>query len=418
MKRVAGVVVGIAAAANATLAFPVGYLGLLTVVAIRTDRRGRNADGSSSAIERSQAHSRFVVLVPAHNEASTLPKMLAGMAAQNYPASQFSVHVVADNCTDDTASIARAGGAVVHERFNLDERGKGPALNWLIDRLVERCEPFDVAVFVDADTTAAPGFLAALDERFRLGAVAVQGHYGVREAFESTATTLRYCALACRHHLRPTARTALGGSCGLFGNGMAFARSLIVDRRWSGHLVEDMEFQLELLLDGVYVEYEPAAAVLAEMPHTLAASTTQHQRWEQGRRQIRSRFVPLLARRVVRPVGRRRRVAAVDALADMIVPPLSLLAAATGAAATLSAAAAVVAPTAFRRSNALFGAGLVVVVSVHVATALRLVHAPAAAYRALLQAPRLAAWKFMLMVRPARSDGEWIRTKRNAEGDS
>ncbi len=81
----------------------------------------------------------------------------------------------------------------------------------------------------------------------------------------------RFAALACRHHLRPLGRTRLGGSCGLYGNGMMFTRSLFEGRRWTGHLVEDAELQNELLLDGHLVTYVPDAVVWAEMPHTLVA---------------------------------------------------------------------------------------------------------------------------------------------------
>src|SRR5262249_20313785 len=155
------------------------------------------------------------------------------------------------------------------------------------------------------------GFLAAMDRRFQAGAAAVQGYYGVRQAFDSTPSALRYCALACRHHARPLGRNAIGGSCGLFGNGMAFRRDVIETREWTDHLVEDMEFQLELLLAGVTVEYEPEAEVEAEMPTTFAASVTQHQRWETGRAQIARQYLPRLFQRLVKP-GPARRVAVAD----------------------------------------------------------------------------------------------------------
>ncbi len=195
--------------------------------------------------------------------------MVTSALTQHYPRPLFAVHVVADNCVDATAELANAAGATAHERFDPDDRGKGPALNWLVRRLIERGEVFDVAVFVDADTTLDREFLRVLDDRFRQGAVAVQGQYLVREAFTSPSTALRFCSLASRHHARPLARTAIGGSCGLFGNGMAFSRDIVSDRRWTSHLVEDMEFQLELLLTGIRVDYEPLARLEAEMPDSL-----------------------------------------------------------------------------------------------------------------------------------------------------
>jgi hypothetical protein len=398
---------------NIAIGVPVAYLGGLTAISWWVQRRPHLASTNLAPA------TRFAVLVPAHNEETTIATMLASMTSQSYPPSLFSVHVVADNCSDGTAAVAREHGAEAHERNEPDEPGKGPALNWLVRRLVEREELFDVAVFVDADTTVDRCFLAAIDRRIQRGAHAVQGYYGVRDAFESTPAALRYSALACRHHLRPVARNAIGGSCGLFGNGMAFRRDIIVNRDWTAHLVEDMEFQLELLLAGVTVDYEPAAKVEAEMPHTFAASETQHRRWETGRAQIVRAYLPRLLRRLHRP-AEANRVAVADAAIDMCVPPLTVLATATAASAATGALLAVVAPSRTSRLHALVGVAFVATIAVHVTTALRMIDAPREAYRSLLQAPRLALWKVRMLGSSAvdRDRADWIRTRRNNEVDS
>lgn len=396
------------AAANAVLAIPVAYIGSMTLISsvLGTQRQLGRGGGDPTT--------RFVVLVPAHNEEMTISMMLSSMRGQDYPPSLFAVHVVADNCVDSTARTAAAFGVEVHERFDAVERGKGPALNWLMTRLLKRSEPFDVAVFIDADTTVAKEFLSVLDRRFRHGAVAVQGYYGVREAFESTPATLRYCALAARHHARPLARTAIGGSCGLFGNGMAFTRDVVMHRTWTSHLVEDMEFQLELLLGGVLVEYEPLARVEAEMPHTFDDSVTQHQRWEVGRLDLVRRYVPKLIGHIVHPRN-VSRLAAADATADMCVPPLSILASATAMSAGVGVLLAAVTPHR-SRANAVVAMAMLTTVCVHVVAALRLVRAPKQAYKSLLHAPKLAIWKLLLLIRSVRgTNGDWIRTRRNAE---
>ena len=396
------------------LVVPVAYLAASTVVSRSVRQRQRWPH------RRAETSTTFVVLVPAHNEASSIAATITSVVEQDYPPSMFSVHVVADHCVDSTATIAADAGAIVHERDDLAGRGKGPALNWLVGRLIDSGEPFDVAVFVDADTILDEHFLRALDGRFADGAVAVQGQYLVRDAFQSTATALRFCSLTSRHHARPLARNAIGGSCGLFGNGMAFTRDIVAMRRWTSHLVEDMEFQLELLLAGVLVDYEPLAQLEAEMPDSFDASVTQHRRWELGRLDMVRRYAPQLGRAMItgrspdtaREVG---RVAAADALLDMCVPPISLLASGTVLAAASGAVLAVVTPRHGRR-NAYVGASLLIVVGVHVVESMRSVGAPKEAYRALLQAPRLAAWKIGVLARSrVGSKDDWIRTTRNAD---
>ena len=175
-------------------------------------------------------HLRFVVFVPAHDEASGIAATLVSLCAMEYPADAFAVHVVADNCTDATATVAREFEVEVHERDEPGNPGKGPALNWLFDRLSARGDVFDAVVVIDADTLVVADFLTAMDGALQQGADVAQGHYTVRDPAASTATSLRYAALACRHHLRARARTRLGASCGLYGNGMVFRRELLADR--------------------------------------------------------------------------------------------------------------------------------------------------------------------------------------------
>ena len=234
-----------------------GYLGVVTVSALIAGPR-RGTTGSLP-----QSPRRFVIAVPAHDEATVIERALASLRDLDYPSPLFEVHVVADNCTDDTAQVVRQSGFEAHERADSASPGKGPALNWLFDRLLDLNVHFDTLVVVDADTTLHPGFLREMAAAFDGGATAAQGFYGVRDVDESSTSALRFAALACRHHLRPLGRTHLGGSSGLYGNGMAFDTELIMQRRWSGHLTEDMEFQMELLLDGQLVVYVPGAKLQA-----------------------------------------------------------------------------------------------------------------------------------------------------------
>ena len=78
---------------------------------------------------------RFVVLFPAHNEALILGEILEGLKSLDYPPDLYRILVIADNCTDETADIAHQKGVLVWERNNPEERGKGYALQWAIDRL-------------------------------------------------------------------------------------------------------------------------------------------------------------------------------------------------------------------------------------------------------------------------------------------
>lgn len=403
MRRVATLL----AALPAVLSAPVTmYLAVLTVLGVRRD--GRTASPGSAGT------TKFVVLVPAHNEAAGITSTLESLLAADYPPGSFAVHVVADNCTDATAHVVRRSGVEVHERHAPDDRGKGPALNWLFDRLVDRDTEFDAVAIVDADTVVDPGFLTAMSAVVESGAVAAQGFYTVREPSASAATSLRYAALACRHHVRAQARCRLGASCGLYGNGMVLRRDVLARRRWSGHLVEDAEFQIDLVLAGHRVVYVPGAVVRAEMPIELEQAVTQNRRWERGRIELARQAIPALVRRMRSTPA--SRVAAGDAALDLLTPPLSVLGG-FHAVAALSAGIGVAARVPRSRPLAIAHlVGVTVVVS-HVVAGLVSVRAGARHFTALLSAPRVVIWKvgIWLSVVSRRQTVGWDRTRRNQE---
>jgi cellulose synthase/poly-beta-1,6-N-acetylglucosamine synthase-like glycosyltransferase len=405
-RALVGTPAAVLGAVNLSIA---GYLGVLALVGARRSEQSPAAGQAT----------RFAILVPAHDEALVIADALRSFHDLDYPRGNYDVHVVADNCSDETAAIVRSHGWHAHERDDLEDPGKGPALNWLFDRIDPEID-VDVVVVVDADTVLDPGFLDAMDAVFAKGAQVAQGFYSVRDPAHSASAGIRYAALASRHHLRPLGRTRLGASCGLYGNGMAFHREILGRRRWSGHLVEDAEFQLELLLrDGICITYVPQARLEAEMPHTLDASTSQNERWERGRIELVSQYLPELLAHLVR--GRSRRLATADAAIDLVVPPLSTVAVlqATGLAAS---ALASVAPTGRAhpgRARRLVAMHLftLAVLTAHVAVAMRSVGAPPSVWKSLLHAPKAIVWKSGLWARALRPKNSvaWKRTRRNSE---
>ena len=218
-----------------------------------------------------------------------------------------------------------------------------------------------------------------------------------------------------RAFLRPLGRVAIGGSAGLHGNGMVFRREVMDRHQWSNHLTEDVELHLDLLLDGVKVAFADDARIEAEMPTTLEASRTQHERWERGRLQTARTYVPVLARRTLTggPAG---RVAYADALLDQAVPPFSIVVAATSAWSALAAAGLALRPgSRHRRRGARAASAAMATQAWFVHSALRMTDAPPAVYRSLLGAPRQMAWKIGLWLRVVRKpdDVTWTRTARN-----
>lgn len=363
---------------------------------------------------RRQTHDlpRFVVLVPAHNEAQGIAATVRSLLATDYPASSRRVVVVADNCTDRTADVAAAHGAEVLARTDADRRGKGYALQFGIESLLAQVgdAPWEALVVVDADTDAPPNLLRALASRLNEGEQAVQAAYLPRHAGDTGIGIVTEVALTAFHLVRSSARERLGLSCGLRGNGMAFSRSLLARvPHTSFSRTEDLEFGVQLGLQGVRVAYAGEAVVRGDMPDRQAVVTQQRERWIGGRVAMARRFVPVLLREAVR----RPSLMLADLAMDLLVPPLSVLTLLATAGAGISVAAALVsggltAPLAWGLSFA--------ALVVHVAHAARVARRGRALLRVAWSLPGYALGKALITFRSLRrSDERWVRTLRQDE---
>lgn len=364
----------------------------------------------------------LVVLVPAHDEALVLDASLASLAQQDYPAARYEIVVVADNCTDSTAGIARARGATVWERTDTAQRGKGYALDWAIAQLLARPLPADAFVIMDADTWAAPDFLSHINTRLMAqtdarGLCALQGRYGVLNKAEGWRAALMSAAFDLVNHVRPLGRDRLGLSVGLKGNGMAFTRKTLARVRWHGDsLTEDLDFALDLArAQNLRVGYAPEARVWAQMPTSGAQAASQRRRWEQGRRHsVRALALPLLWEGIS-----RGRPLLIDSALDLLLPPLAEL---SGLLLFWLALIGFGVSHHILPHPALWkGAGAIALMGwfAYVLGGLRLAGASREAYLALLRAPFYMAWKVMLALtgrraKPsaAHSAPEWVRTAR------
>jgi cellulose synthase/poly-beta-1,6-N-acetylglucosamine synthase-like glycosyltransferase len=381
---------------EALLAVAVGYLLLLTLAACLAPRR--------TPPRPSEPTHRFLILVPAHNEERLLPSLLANLRQIDYPRTLYDVHVVADNCADRTAELAREGGAIAHERFDNVQRGKGHALQWLMQRLWQSAEPHDAVLIIDADSVVSANFLTVMDARLARGERAIQAYYAVRDPEGSWSASLRSVALAALHYLRPLGRSLLGGSSGLKGNGMVFAADIVKAYQWSASLTEDIEYHMALILGGQRVTFAADAIVWAEMPSTLGAAQTQNVRWERGRQEMVRQYVPRLLREAIV----QRSYMLFDAAVEQIIPPFSLVAAASMACLLMAVALQSLA-------GILVAAFLVLGQIIYILAGLLLSGASKKVYQALLYAPAFVVWKVWLYLRVliGLDRKGWTRTARN-----
>jgi cellulose synthase/poly-beta-1,6-N-acetylglucosamine synthase-like glycosyltransferase len=339
---------------------------------------------------------RWSVIVPAHNEERLIGRTIQSIVVAGVAAD--AIVVVADNCTDATAGIARAAGARVLERVNPAERGKSFALDFALVHLrAQHIVPEAVAI-IDADSEVTPGFFDAMAQRLTSGAEIVQSHYRAGEGSTPVAS-LRRLALALVHWARPLGASRLGLPTTLKGNGMAF-RWGVVEGGFPGEgITEDASATLEFARRGVVVAFEPNATVTGLMASTYREADVQDLRWEGGRLAMTTRALALASVLAVR--GRIRASAACLELAS---PPLTLI----GLVAAGGLGLAVAGVGSFSLAVAAAGS-LVAYVGVGLASA----RPNVGDLRAIVHVPRFVLHKLAIYMRLARGKPtNWQRTSR------
>ncbi len=268
------------------------------------------------------------ILIPAHNEESGITKTLENLKTQI--SSNDQVVVIADNCEDSTADIARSFGFTVIERQNKTERGKGYALDFGMAHLKRLDLIPDVVIIIDADCIVADKALDLLKQTVISRKRPVQACYlMLRGDVTRIAVKISEFAFLVKNKIRLRGLSRLGMPVPLTGTGMAFPWEAIAQAQLAtGDIVEDMRLGVELAELGSGATYCDHAFVYSYFPTSEAAEATQRERWEHGHLSTLSQFAPRLLKRAIG----KPSVEALGMMLDLIIPPLSLLVMIMGAA--------------------------------------------------------------------------------------
>jgi cellulose synthase/poly-beta-1,6-N-acetylglucosamine synthase-like glycosyltransferase len=346
---------------------------------------------------------RVAIVVPAHNEALSIKTCVESLLQADRADMQTAVYVIADNCTDNTAELARWSGATVMERNNPAERGKGYALHYAFTRLEEL--GYDCVLVVDADTSVARNFIAAAAGTLRDGAAAVQTRYLARNAEDTTRTRLMALALRAFNVVRPRGRQNLGLSSGILGNGFGLRRETLQAVPYlASSVVEDLEYHIGLVRSGRRVTFVDQTTVFGEMPVRGHGVETQRSRWEGGRLRMLFDKGPGLSLDVLH--GRLR---CFEPLLELLLLPLAFH--------VVLLVVAVLSPQPIVREIAAAG---ILVVLFHLGVTIVVGKGGWRDLATLASAPFYILWKLLLipsLLRNASSKHAWVRTTRNEEGD-
>lgn len=265
----------------------------------------------------------YAVVIAARNESAVIGSLIRSVQQQNYPKECLDVLVVADNCTDDTAEIARKMGARVYERFNKEQVGKGYALNFLFQKLKEENldQVFEGYFIFDADNILDRDYVKEMNVLFDNG-YKVLTSYRNSKNYDSNWISAGYSLWFLREaKFLNYSRMLLNTSCVISGTGFLIHRD-IVERNggWKHHLLtEDIEFSVDSILHGERIGYCRKAKFYDEQPLNFKQSWNQRLRWAKGFYQVFSGY----GAKLIKTAVRQRSFACFDML--MTIVPAMLL---------------------------------------------------------------------------------------------
>ena len=234
---------------------------------------------------------KFAMIVAAHNEEVVIGKLVESMLNQDYPRELFDVFVIADNCTDNTAKIARKYGVYVYERFNKEQKGKGYALEWIFSKIFNMEKKYDAVAIFDADNLVSKNWCKEINSKMLDGYKVVQGYIDSKNPNDSWIATAYSIAFWTQNRMYQLARANAGLSNQIGGTGFAIDTNVLKEFGWGATcLTEDLEFSCKLILNGEKVGWAHDAIIYDEKPLTLKQSWVQRRRWMQGFTDVASRY--------------------------------------------------------------------------------------------------------------------------------
>ena len=239
---------------------------------------------------------RFMMIIPAHNEEKVIKELVESLQHLDYRKDLYDIYVIADNCTDSTAQIAKDAGAIVYERFDEAHKTKGFALQWFLKQKIEEDAPYDAFCIFDADNIVDKNFLKAMNKKLNQGEDVVQGYRDIKNPSDSWVTAgyaIFYWTMNRFYHL---ARYNLGLSPLINGTGFMVKFDVVKPDGWQTKtLTEDIEFSLKRIIAGKKLGWATDAIVYDEQPVGFKQSWSQRSRWTVGHIQCLKEYTKPLA---------------------------------------------------------------------------------------------------------------------------
>lgn len=227
---------------------------------------------------------KYAILVAARNEKNVIGNLIDSINKQDYPKDLYKIFVVADNCTDNTAEIARNKGAVVYERFDNEHKTKGYALQYLIKNIEKdyKIESFDGFFIFDADNLLKENYISKMNDAFDEGCKIITSYRNTKNFDENwiASTYALHWIRSIRTNHR--ARSILRLATNIQGTGFLFSNEIVKDGWNYTSLTEDRALTADAVAQGYQITYQDEAEFYDEQPTSLKIALRQRLRWSKG----------------------------------------------------------------------------------------------------------------------------------------
>ena len=239
---------------------------------------------------------KYAIMIAARNEKYVIGNLIDSINKQDYPKDKITIFVVADNCDDNTAEIARSKGAICYERFDPDHRTKGYALEFLVDRIKENygIESFDGYFIFDADNLLKRNYITKMNDAFDSGEKIITSYRNTKNFDENwiASTYALHWIRSIRTNHR--ARSVLRLATNIQGTGFLFHNEIIRDGWHYTSLTEDRALTADAVAQGYRISYQDEAEFFDEQPINLKVALRQRLRWSKGHLQAFAESGPYL----------------------------------------------------------------------------------------------------------------------------
>ena len=227
---------------------------------------------------------KYGIVIAARNEKLVIGNLLDSINKQDYPKELITTFVVADNCTDDTATIARSKGAICYERNDPDHRTKGYALEYLFDRIEEDYgrDTFEGYFVFDADNLLKSNYISKMNDAFDTGVKIITSYRNTKNFDENwiASTYALHWIRSIRTNHR--ARSVLHLATNIQGTGFLFANEIVRNGWHYTSLTADRALTADAVAQGYEITYQDEAEFFDEQPVSLKVALRQRLRWSKG----------------------------------------------------------------------------------------------------------------------------------------